>query len=395
MNFNSTSNLQGFRSELEDNILSFWMRYMPDEENSGFYGRLDAKNHPHKTSGKGAVLNTRILWTYSAAYRLLKKPAYLAIAQRAYEYITRYFIDEDYGGVFWELNYKGEPVNTKKQAYAQGFALYGMSEYYRATGDERALDISKDLFFIIEKFRDRDKEGYIEAYARDWTALEDVRLSQKDPNYMKGMNSHLHILEPYTNLCRIWDLSWLHDAHTRLIRVFLDRMLDSNTYHFNSAFDEDWNVKSTEISYGHDIEAAWLLNEAAEVSGDERLIDEVKEVTLKISDAAAKGLQPDGSMIYERNGNHIKPERHWWVQAEAVVGYMYAYKNSGRNDYLQKATNLWTYIQDKVIDRENGEWFETVRDNGEPNRGGKANFWKCPYHNGRMCMEMIEHFNFT
>nr|AIA99597.1 hypothetical protein [uncultured bacterium contig00008(2014)] len=208
------------------------------------------------------------------------------------------------------------------------------------------------------------------------------------------MNTHLHVLEPYTNLCRIWNDEMLKTAQRRMIDIFTDRILDKKTNHLGLFFDEEWNVKSTAISYGHDIEASWLLFEAAEVLGDRRVLEEVKKVSLDIADAASEGLEADGSMIYEKDRDHTDKERHWWVQAEAIVGFMYAYRNSGDISCKEKAARIWNYIRNQIVDAEHGEWHWSRLPDGSVNhKDDKAGFWKCPYHNGRMCMEMIEHFN--
>lgn len=358
-------------------------------EHGGFYGRMDGQNQLHREANKGAVLNARILWTFAAVYRCLGDESYLQIATRAYNYMKDHFIDKTYGGVFWELDHKGNPVNTKKQVYAQGFALYGFSEYYRATGNDEALQLAKDFFQQIEKHKDQRFGGYFEAFTREWNPIEDVRLSSKDSNEKKSMNTHLHILEPYTNLYRIWPDPQLEKAQRKLIAIFSEKILDKTTFHQNLFFSEDWQVKSTAISYGHDIEASWLLYEATEVLGDEDLRNKVATLALKIADAAAEGILPAGSMIYEKEGNHVDLERHWWVQAEAVVGYSYAYKVSGKEVYKRHAEKLWEYIKTSMIDREYGEWHWGRLPDGRINtEEDKAGFWKCPYHNGRMCLEM-------
>lgn len=386
--------MNGFKNELENNILAFWIDKMQDAEHGGFYGQIDGNNTLHPEANKGAILNARILWTFSSAYRILKKKEYLDMAQRAFDYITAYFLDREYGGVYWELDYKGNPVSTKKQTYVQGFMLYGFSEFYRATGNKQALELAKEFFYLIEKCHDNELGGYLEAYTQDWKPIEDMRLSDKDANEKKTMNTHLHVLEPYTNLCRVWDNEQLKAAQKRLIGIFTERILDKKTNHLNLFFDEEWNVKSTAISYGHDIEASWLLFEAADVLGDRDLLAEIKNISLDIADAASEGLQAEGSMIYEKDGNHIDGDRHWWVQAESVVGYMYAYKNSKDITYKEKAARIWNYIRNQIVDQDNGEWYWSQKEDGTINqKDDKAGFWKCPYHNGRMCMEMIEHFD--
>ena len=385
---------QEMLEELTSGILPFWMNKMCDEKNGGFYGRIDGRDKVHPTANKGSVLNARILWTFSAAYRILKNPDYRKIAERAFDYMVDYFIDKKYGGVYWESDCKGNPVNTKKQTYAQGFALYGFSEYHRATGDLRALELCKEFYFLSEKCRDKSTGGYFEAFTREWSSIEDMRLSDKDANEKKTMNTHLHILEPYTNLCRIWDDDRPRESQKLLIDIFTDRILNSDTYHLNLFFDEMWNPKSSAVSYGHDIEAAWLLYEAAEASGDPDLINRIKAISLKIADAASEGLMSDGSMIYESDGEHRDEDRHWWVQAEAVTGCMYAYKLSGDVSYKEKAERIWNYIKKNIVaDKNCGEWHWSIKTDGSVDfSGDKAGFWKCPYHNGRMCMELIEHF---
>ncbi|MDL2221752.1 AGE family epimerase/isomerase [Parabacteroides sp. OttesenSCG-928-N08] len=385
--------MQGFEKELTTNILPFWINRMQDNEQGGFYGCIDGNNKLHKQANKGAVLNARLLWTFSAAYRILMKEEYKAMATRAFHYLRDLFLDNEQGGVYWELDYQGNPVNTKKQVYAQGFALYGLSEYHRATGNNEALELAIQLFHLIERYKDNRYGGYFEAFTRDWKPIEDMRLSDKDANEKKSMNTHLHILEPYTNLLRVWDNDALKATHKELIHLFVDHIVSPQTFHQYLFFEEDWNVKSSIISYGHDIEASWLLYEAAEVLGDTQLLSEIKEASLKIADAAAEGII-DNAMIYEKNENHIDRELHWWVQAEAVVGFMYAYQHTNDKDYYTKAERVWHYIQKQIVDHEQGEWIWSRFENGEINRkDDKAGFWKCPYHNGRMCMEMMEHFN--
>ncbi|HBK30361.1 MAG TPA: N-acyl-D-glucosamine 2-epimerase [Porphyromonadaceae bacterium] len=385
--------MNGFKKELTENILPFWSEKMIDNEHGGFYGRIDGHDMLHRQANKGAILNARILWTFSAAYRLLKNEKYRRTAQRAFDYIVRHFIDKEYGGAYWELDYQGNPVNTKKQTYVQGFMLYGFSEFYRATGDSQALQRAVDCFHWIEDYRDRQHGGYFEAFTRDWQPIDDMRLSDKDANEKKSMNTHLHILEPYTNLLRVWKNDELATAQRRLIDLFTQKILDRRTHHLSLFFDEAWQVKSSVISYGHDIECSWLLYEAAEVLSDTTLMEPIRQRSLEIAEAATEGLQSDGSLLYEKDGNHEDRERHWWVQAEAVVGFMTAYANSGESRYKDAAAGAWRYIRTQLIDPQHGEWYWSRLADGSINRkDDKAGFWKCPYHNGRLCMEMIERF---
>lgn len=389
--------MEGFKRELEENILRFWSEKMIDHKFGGFYGTIDGHNRLVAQANKGAVMHMRILWTFSAAYRVLGNPSYREVADHAYAYVCQHFIDHEFGGVYWEVDYLGNPVQSKKQTYAQGFALYAFSEYYRATKVPDALELSIGLFKLIESFcKDSVKGGYWEAFTQDWQPLEDMRLSDKDENEVKTMNTHLHILEPYTNLLRIWPDDDLLRAQRELIGTFSGKIYNPQTGHLQLFFNEDWQVKGTVVSYGHDIESAWLLWEAAEMIGDQDLLNKIEPICLHIAEAAREGLMDDGSMAYELKGNYLDKERHWWVQAEAVVGFSYMHRLNNDEDYKGISAALWKYIRQQLVDSENGEWYWSRLDNGEVNRvEDKAGFWKCPYHNGRMCLEMIENFSLS
>lgn len=384
------------RSELENNILPFWMNKMEDNEEGGFYGQITGEDELKPEASKGAILNARILWTFSSAYRLLKKPEYLETATRAKRYLIDRFYDPQYGGIYWELDYKGNPLDTKKQIYAIGFAIYGLSEYARATGDEEALAYAQQLFDVIEQHSfDSEQNGYVEALTRDWQPIGDMRLSDKDENEKKTMNTHLHILEPYTNLYRVWKDEQLERQLRNLIEVFITRILDPQTGHLNLFFEEDWTNKYRIYSYGHDIEASWLIHEAALVLGDPEVLKRIEPIIIRIAQAADEGLNPDGSMIYENflDKQKIDRELHWWVQAENVVGHINLYQHFGNTEALDTAVRCWEFIKTKLIDHEQGEWHWSLLPDGTVNRrDDKAGFWKCPYHNGRMCMEVIERF---
>ena len=382
--------------ELEGNILPFWMNKMTDRERGGFYGRISGEDVLMPDEPKGAILNARILWTFSAAYRLLKKPEYLATAIRAKRYLLDFFYDKQFGGIYWSVDCEGNPLDTKKQIYALGFAIYGLSEYARATGDEEALEYAIRLFEVIEKYSfDAEKNGYVEALTRDWQPIADMRLSDKDENEKKTMNTHLHILEPYANLYRVWKDGRLKTQLKNLIELFVTKILDTQTYHLNLFFEDDWTNKYHLISYGHDIEASWLIHEAALVLGDETVLKQIEPVIVRIARAADEGLNADGSMTYERFSDKGETDRelHWWVQAENVVGHLNLYQHFGDEEALSTALRCWQFIKDKLIDRENGEWYWSRFADGSINRNDdKAGFWKCPYHNGRMCLEINERF---
>ena len=411
------------RDVLENNILSFWLEKMVDKENGGFYGQMTGEGQLVKTADKGCILNARILWSFSAAYRVLRKPEYLEAATRAKDYIINHFIDKEYGGTYWSLDYKGQPRDTKKQFYAIGFTIYGLSEYARATGDREALDYAISLYECIEEHSlDREYNGYIEACTREWGEIADMRLSELDANYPKSQNTHLHIIEPYTNLYRcIKELKAaescnyvpaigsvlpigitvpdefvvrLESSLRSLITIFTDKILNPETHHLDLFFDMDWTRQAGRLeSYGHDIECSWLMHEAALVLGDETVLRKVEQVVRMVAKASEKGLNEDGSMVHEANlaTGYVDTDRHWWVQAENVVGWINIWQYFGDESALQKALRCWQYIKLNLIDHEGGEWWWSRDPERNINRkDDKAGFWKCPYHNSRMCLELIE-----
>nr|WP_233516782.1 AGE family epimerase/isomerase [Paenibacillus curdlanolyticus] len=381
------------RQELENNILAFWMKHALDD-NGGFIGEITQDMIRVTDAEKSLVLNTRMLWTFASAYRLYRKPAYALIADRAFVYLKEHFFDSRNGGLYWMLDAQGNPTSDKKQVYGQAFAIYAWSEYYRATGNREALDEAIALFKLIERHgRDNVHGGYFEALAADWTATDELSLSNKDLNEKKSMNTHLHVLEGYTNLYRVWPSEELRHSLEALIHVTIDHIVDAGTGHFKLFFDESWNNKSDHISYGHDIEGSWLLVEAAEVLGDEALTKSVKAIALTMAEATLReGVDPDGGIPNEADRSGlIDTDKDWWPQAEAVVGFYNAYQMTGDEQYAQAARASWQFIESFLIDRQNGEWYWSVTREGIPTEGHpKVGAWKCPYHNGRACFEMLE-----
>ena len=393
---------QEMQDVLETNILRFWLDKMVDREHGGFYGRIDGHGILHPEAEKGAILNARILWAFSAAYRVLGNQEYLEAATRAKDYLIEHFIDKEYGGVYWSVDYLGRPLDTKKQFYAIGFAIYGLSEYARATGDREVLDYALQLYNCIEEHAfDREHNGYIEACTREWGQIADMRLSELDANYPKSQNTHLHIIEPYTNLLRCLKELCVQESRDsveaslrNLIDIFTDKILNPETHHLDLFFEKDWTRGAGRLeSYGHDIECSWLLHEAALVLGDKAVLAKVEPIVREVAKASEKGLRPDGSMIHEANldTGHVDDDLHWWVQAENVVGWYNLYQHFGDTEALDRALRCWNYIKTQIIDWDNGEWHWSRHPDGTLNTvDDKAGFWKCPYHNSRMCLEIME-----
>jgi mannobiose 2-epimerase len=391
--FNKSDFRQQLEQELTGNILPFWMTYVVDKVNGGFYGAVTNDLQVHNEVPRSAILCARILWTYAAVYRRSGAEQYLSMAQWAYDYLTRVFWDQDYGGLYWQVDYQGNPVFDHKHHYAQAFAIYGLTEYYRATQEPQSLVLAQTLFHLLEKYAyEPIYRGYIESSTRQWESLEDMRLSETDLNCRKSMNTMLHILEAYTNLLRVWDDAHLKTQHRALLGTFQQHIIDHQINHFKLFFDDQWHSLSENISYGHDIEGSWLLVEAAEVQGDTELMEQVRESAIAMAAAVYReGIDDDGSVFYEAGPQGwVDTSKSWWAQAEAVIGFYNAYQYSGHAHFLQAAYRCWSYIQTKMVDRTHGEWYKRLHRDGTPdNTRYKAGPWDCPYHHSRACLEML------
>lgn len=382
----------GVHQELQK-ILRFWQMEMPDHFNGGFLGAIHHNGQVFPGAPKGTVLNARILWTFSAAALQFNDKELRRAADYSYAYFTKHFFDETYGGVYWSVTAEGNPLETKKQVYAQAFAIYGLSAYYQLTGNETARQQAIELYGLLEKYSfDPVNDGYFEAFSQNWQPMDDLRLSEKDANEKKTMNTHLHVLEGYTLLYKIWPDADLKLKIIGLLRVFKERIIDADTSTQGLFFDEHWVRKDTMVSFGHDIEASWLLQEAAEVIGDTYWLAYTKELSVKMAEASKKGIDDDGGMWYEWDfaNQHLVKEKHWWPQAEALVGFCNAWQNSGDQSFFDQMLRSWNFILEFMIDRQIGEWKWGVReDYSTLDHEDLAGFWKCPYHNGRACMELM------
>ena len=381
------------RTNLTANILPFWSGDLVDTVNGGFYGRLDVNNILYKDAPRGGILNARILWTFSSAFRILNDSAYLKTATHARNYIFNHFFDWQHGGAFMSVSPDGAPLDTRKQIYTQAFFIYGLSEYYLATGDKESLSKAIEIFELIEKHGfDNAYNGYFEVCNREWEVIEDQILGGESENARKGMNTHIHVLEAYSNLYRAWPDERIAGRLRNLVELFCDKIISSQDFHLVIYFNEKWESVTSAWSYGHDIETSWLLVEAAHLLEDPVLFNRVRDISIKMVTATIEGLQPDGRLIYEKDylTGHVVSTPQWWSQAEAVVGFVNAFELTGDDIYLDKAVDCWNYINQYLVDHESGGWFPYPSVSGSDNRrGDKAGFWICPYHNSRMCLEII------
>jgi mannobiose 2-epimerase len=380
-------------AELE-RILAYWQVFGVDQNHGGFIGERDLYNIPKEKSAKGIILNSRILWTFAAATNQLKTNRYMEICERSFDYLNTFFRDKEFGGVFWELDFQGNPTNTRKQVYAQAFMVYALSEFAKFSQNEIALNWAIELFEFIEKHAyDKTNYGYTEAFSKNWSSISDMRLSEKDANEAKTMNTHLHVLEAYTILYEVAPTQILKARLEEIITLFLDQFFDSKTNHFQLFFDEKWHAKGEIISYGHDIEAVWLLIEAAKAIDHKELLSKSKKLAVKVATTfLAEGMDESGGVNYEYNKRNkvLDADKHWWPQAEAIVGLTYAYEISKNESYLDAALRVWNFTKENLIDRKNGEWFWSVNQQNKPYLTHyKIGFWKAPYHNSRACMKMM------
>ncbi len=381
---------KSIENNLTENILPFWMDYTVDPD-GGFYGTVMNDGTPRPTD-KGAIMNARIIWTFSRAYRIYGNPAYKEMADRAAEYFKEHFIDKKYGGVYWSVTSEGNMSDGTKQTYANAFGVYGLSEHFRATGDVSSLEAAKDIFHVLQKYsHDPVKKGYIEVFDRDWSRSGAKGVDGRTET-SKTMNTHIHVMEGFTNLWFVWPDPEVKAAILELLDILQTHLYNADTKHLILYCNDDWKMVATEDSYGHDIETSWLALECATAIRDIDVINRVRPAAALMGKAGNEGLRGDGSMIYEKlEDGTLDLSRQWWVLAESVVGNLWLWKYHGDLEAPDRALSTWAYIRDNLVDFDNGEWFWAVHPDGTPDKDSpKAGFWKCPYHNTRMCLQVLE-----
>lgn len=378
-------------AELRENILSFWLKHGRDAGGTGFAGELDEGLRDKAGAPRGSLLTARILWTYSAAFAHRPDPAYLKMAGEAYASLEKHFLDRDRGGYYWRVARDGRVVDDRKQIYGQSFVLYALAEYHACTKDPEALKRAVALYHLIEtRSRDRGHGGYLEAFTRDWKRPSGMQLSDIGPEEPKSQNTHLHLMESYTALLRVWPDEGLKADLRALVELMLTRIPGKDGRHLQLYFREDWTPRSDRYSYGHDIEANWLLCEASRVLGDAELNKRVKQAALSLADSClAEGVDAEGAVYNEGGPEGLSDRgREWWQQAEAIVGFANAYQLSKDKRHLAAALRCWDLIRRRFVDAQGGEWHKAIGADGAPLAGQpKLSFWKCPYHNARACLE--------
>ncbi|MCH5250438.1 MAG: AGE family epimerase/isomerase [Lachnospiraceae bacterium] len=405
-----------FKTHLENNIIPFWNK-MKDEANGGFYGYADCNAVPDKTSVKGAILNNRILWFYSSAYILLQEPELLIMADHAYRFLTDYFYDNQYGGVYWSVNYDGAPYDDTKHTYNQAFAIYSLSAYYQASGKKDALDLAYEIYHTIEK-KCKDANGYLEAFNRDFTPTSNEKLSENGVMAQRTMNTLLHVMEAYCELYRaglssqaanskcedssnhpnnLSDMdspSQVSDSIRYIFKLIREKIYDYDKQILDVFFDLDYNSLIDLESFGHNIEASWLIDRGCQILDDKALTSEMQPLITGLAKSAYNNAYDNlqHALNNEREGNKIDCQKIWWVQAEAVTGFYNAWQIEPQKiEYLKASEEIWQFIQQHVIDEKSGEWIESIpADNNVDPSQALAHPWKGPYHNGRMCIEMIQ-----
>lgn len=383
-----------FKNELVA-IADWWIENTIDKTNNGFIGEITATGVVKEKSNRGIVLNTRILWFFSEIALYFNEVKYKEIADRAYHYIQSFFFDHTFGGVVWEVDYQGHCINNRKQIYAQAFAIYALCSYYKLTKNQQVLDNAYALYGLIEKYgHDDTNGGYYEAFSQQWGHLDDVRLSTKDLNYPKTMNTHLHIIEAYTALYSVFNCSDVRQSLITLLGYYHKYFINKDNYHLRMFLDNNWQDHSTTYSYGHDIESSWLIWESVKILGDKDLYNIFKPLVIKLAATCYReGRDDKGAVLdmYDIKNNKNIVERVWWIQAEALVGFLNAYEITGEYFYLEAVAKNWQFICNSIIDHKHGEWhWSSILDQHDSYHHYKMGFWKAPYHNGRAMLEMCK-----
>ena len=376
------------RAHLEGKILPFW-EALKDDEHGGFYGYMDEGLKLNRRADKGCILNSRILWTFSTAARVLKRADLIPFADQAYAFLDA-FLDPENGGVFWSVTFDGKPADTTKHTYCQAFAVYGLAAYYRLTGKEEALGRAMDLFRVIER-KCRDEKGYLEALKADFTPESNEKLSENGVMASRTMNTLLHVIEAYAELERACPDPAVREAGLRGLEQTLTTVYNPVKRRMEVFFDADFRPLLDMQSYGHDIEGSWLLKDAAESLAGGEGAEKWQPMCLDLLESATERAFTDHGLHYEIVDGQVNTIRAWWPQAEAMLGFLFGWESTGDPVWLKRMRTQWDYVLRSVVDsREGGEWLNEIREDGSSVGKPVVEEWKCPYHNGRMCLRLLE-----
>lgn len=376
------------KEHLVNDLIPFWQG-LKDEENGGFYGYLSYDLKLDKKAVKGCILNSRILWFFSNAYMVLGDPSLLESAAYAYQFLKEHCVDDEFGGVFWSLTYDGKPEDTTKHTYNQAFSIYALASYYDASKNPEALEIAWKLYDLVES-KCKDEYGYLEAFTRSFEPEENDKLSENGVIAEKTMNTLLHVFEAYTELYRVTKEEKVAKQIRFMMDIIKDKVFNKEIGRQEVFFDRTWNTLIDLYSYGHDIETAWLVDRGLEVLDDEAYTNMLSPITKIITENIYNRAYIDHSLVNESENGVVDTTRVWWVQAEAVVGFLNGYQKQGDKKFLDASVDIWNYIKKYFIDKRNGsEWFWSVKEDHTPDEKPIVEPWKCPYHNGRMCFEVL------
>ena len=320
-----------------------------------------------------------------------KKDEALKLASHAYDFMVEKLFDEEYQGIYWMVDFKGQPTDKRKHIYNHAFGIYALAQYYKATGKVEALNIAKKIFDLIEK-KCENSNGYLEEFDRQWNEKDNEMLSENEVIADRTMNTHLHVLEAYTLLYEVSKDPLVRKRLYYLLDLIKNKIYSQKSQSLKVFFDKNWKETIEIQSYGHDIEGTWLIDRAADVLEDKILIESTHAYTLKIAENIYKNAYSTRGIINESVKGVTDTGRVWWVQAEAMVGFYNAYEKTGDKKYLAATQGIWKYIKNYVVDkRDNSEWFWKLAEDNTPIPDMPiVEPWKCPYHNGRMCIEIIE-----
>ena len=379
------------RAHLTEKLLPFW-EGLKDEEFGGFYGWMDTDLVVDKKAVKGCILNSRILWFFSNAWMTLKDDSLKEYADHAYEFMKNYCVDKENGGVFWSLYYDGKPEDTTKHTYNQAFAIYALSSYYAASGNEEALALALELQKIIEE-KCFDEYGYKEALDIHFNKVDNDKLSENGVMADRTMNTLLHVFEAYTELYRVAKVEKAAEKLRWMMDVIAEKIYNPALHRQEVFFDNDMNSLIDLHSYGHDIETAWLVDRGIEVLGDDAYKAKMAPITADLEQKIYDRAYANHSLKNECEKGVDDEKRIWWVQAESVVGFYNAWQKAPEKQYFKEAAeDIWNFIKTYLVDkRDGGEWFWCTDEKGNPAMERPiVEPWKCPYHNGRMCFEIIK-----